>query len=142
MRYRPDSGVTGKNCRHSLEVKYELAKRRPWDLTEEDIQQVKRWKRHYGFRPIGKTQDDKIVINGLDVYKMTSSVGLDLELVLIELQSDNCVVDWIGYSKSALIENWSVKTIFTKIRFPIIEAYGKHFWEECEVKLKLWFGDH
>ena len=70
---------------------------------------------------------------------MTSSVGLDLELVLIELQQNNCVVDWIGYVKGALIEKWPIKTIFTKIRFPIIEAYGQEFWSECELRLQLLF---
>jgi hypothetical protein len=119
-----------------LEVKYELAKRN-LIITEEDIQQVKRWKKHYGFRVIGKTEEEKIVINGLDVYKMTTSVGLDLELVLIKLEQNNCIVDWISYIKSAMIEKWPIKTIITKIRFPIIEAYGTHFWEECEYRIKL-----
>lgn len=118
-----------------VEVKYEPAKRSV--ISKEDIQQVKRWKQHYGFRPVGKTPEARIVINGLDVYKMTSSVGLDLELVLINLQQHNCLVDWTEYAKSALIEGWPVKSIFTKIRFPIIEAYGIEHWEECEVRLKL-----
>jgi hypothetical protein len=73
---------------------------------------------------------------------MTSSVGLDLELVLVELEQHNCVVDWIGYVKGALIEKWPIKTILTKIRFPIIEAYGPKFWTECETRLKHWFDSY
>jgi hypothetical protein len=72
---------------------------------------------------------------------MTSSVGLDLELVLVKLEQHNCVVDWTGYIKAAYIEKWPIKSIFTKIRFPIIEAYGTKFWTECEVRLKRLFDE-
>jgi hypothetical protein len=70
---------------------------------------------------------------------MTSSVGLDLELVLIQLEQNNCVVDWVGYLKGATIENWSIKTILKKIRFPIMEVYGLSYWKECELRIKKWF---
>jgi hypothetical protein len=70
---------------------------------------------------------------------MTSSVGLDLELVLIQLDQNNCVVDWVGYLKSAMIEGWTISTIIKKIRFPIMEVYGSDYWIECEIRIKRWF---
>ena len=124
-----------------MEVKYVPAKRN-LSITEEDIKEVKCWKQHYGFRQIGETPEKVRVISGLDVYKMTSSVGLDLELVLTQLQQENCVVDWIGYVKSATIEHWLIQSIITKIKFPITEAYGRPFWEQCELRIKKWAIDN
>lgn len=108
-------------------------------ISNQEILDVSRWKRHYGLRKVGQTVDGKNVISGLDVYKITSSQGFDLELLLLHLDTNNCVVDWIGYCKSATVEGWLMKTIIKKISYPIIEVYGERVWNEVFQRIATWF---
>jgi hypothetical protein len=108
-------------------------------ISSQQQKDVSVWKRHYGMRSIGVTHESKMICNGLDVYKHTSACGYDLELLLIHLHNHDCVVDWLGFCKSATIEGWLISTILRKIKFPIMEVYGKEYWNEIEFRIKLWF---
>jgi hypothetical protein len=115
------------------------AKRDYVKITEQHVDDVSRWKRHYGLRAIGTTEDGKTVINGLDVYKVTSACGQDLELLLMFLDQRGCVVDWLGYAKTATIESWLMETILRKISYPITEVWGERHWLQVRARLGLWF---
>lgn len=108
-------------------------------ITNEHIQDVSRWKRHYGLRVIGSTPDGKKVVNGLDVYKFTSALGFDLELLLTVLDKNDCVVDWLSYVKSATIEKHLMSNLDKKLSYAITEVYGERYWLEVRVKISLWF---
>ena len=131
-----------RRCRFLKEVKYELAKRRLEDLikiNEGFHNDVSRWKLHYGLRQIGSTEDGKRVISGLDVFKYTTSQGIDLELLLLFFDQHRCVVDWVGYCKTATVECWMMPTILRKISYPITEVYGERYWNECKSRIMIWF---
>jgi hypothetical protein len=108
-------------------------------ITEQQIPDVSRWKRHYGLRKVGTTEDGKDVINGLDVYKFTSALGQDLELLLLYLDQHDHVVDWLTYVKSATIEQWLMSAIIKKISYPITEVYGERYWLEVKQRIMIWF---
>lgn len=106
------------------------------------IKDVACWKQHYGLRSVGTTSDGKNVISGLDVFKLTSSIGVDLEIVLISLDQHGSVVDWLTYVKAATVEGWLIMTVLRKLQYPITEVYGERHWKEVETRIKLWFIEH
>lgn len=70
---------------------------------------------------------------------MTTACGQDLELLLMFLDRNNCVVDWLTYCKSATIEGWMMTTIIRKISYPITEVWGERYWLEIKNRIMIWF---
>lgn len=108
-------------------------------ISKQLIQDSKRWKRHYGLRSIGETEEGETVIYGLDVFKFVTSQGVDLTTVLDFLKSNNCVVDWLGFSKAAILEGWIIFNLLKRISHPIIDVYGERYWVEVRIRIGVWF---
>ncbi len=85
------------------------------------------------------TTDGKTVMCGLDVFKTSEALGLPLDFILLNFDEKNRVVDWIDFINVALEHGWSMKTILTKIEYPIIDVYGKAHWIEIERRIRLAF---
>ena len=77
---------------------------------------------------VGKTTDGKIVLKNAFVYM--STVGLPMDILLIELDKRNFIIDWIDFCKCALLDGWKRKTIYNKIKTGSEEAYTKEYSDE------------
>lgn len=97
-----------------------------------------KWKRHYGIRNSGKTVDGKIVVRGLDVFKMTEAIGVELETILTILSNQGKVVDWIEFIETAKQHGWSYKTTLKKIEYPIIDVFGDTYWKEIRDRFMIY----
>jgi hypothetical protein len=59
--------------------------------------------------------------------------------LLLFFDQHHCVVDWVGYCKTATVECWMMPTILRKISYPITEVYGERYWNECKSRIMIWF---
>lgn len=98
----------------------------------------RKWKKHFGIRPIGTTVDGKVVMRGLDVFKVSEALGVPLDIILEHLQTQNQVVDWVDFIITSLDHGWQIKTTMNKIEYTISDVYGKKYCEEVMVRIK-WY---
>lgn len=72
----------------------------------------------------GKTTDGKTVLKGCFVYM--STLGIPLETILLKLDSENMVIDWIDFCKDALGDGWNENTLWNKLDVALVDTYGKY----------------
>lgn len=71
----------------------------------------------------GKTTDGKRVLKGAFIFM--STLGIPLETIFIKLDSDNMIIDWIDFCKSALNDGWNVNTLWNKLEIALVDTYGR-----------------
>lgn len=76
------------------------------------------------------------MLYGFDIFYQVSGNGLDLEGFLNFCFSNNLHIDWFNFQRSSIEkENWTLRTLVKKISYPIIEVYGKEYWEKLKFKI-------
>lgn len=84
------------------------------------------------FKQIGKTEDNKKVIN--NVFKMYNSYGLPLNTLFEVLDMNNYIPCWITFNEDALKAGWTQKTIIARLEDAILDVYGKQFYDQWRVR--------
>lgn len=87
----------------------------------------------------GKTQEGKSVLRG--VFEVTSSIGLPLVSILVLLEENGCLVDWIDYYESALKQGMQTDRILSRIEGDISDVYGADYRNEVLKRLRFYIGN-
>lgn len=98
----------------------------------------RKWKRHYGLRVIGKTEDDKQVVFGSDVFNMCDSQGVPLEVVLERFKEENKVVSWCDYFEAGIDHNWTFKRILSMIEYTLDDVYGHEYSQKVLTRIRVY----
>ena len=75
----------------------------------------------------------------MDVFKHTEALGIPLEIILMKLEEKNVVVDWVDFCQSAIEHGWNQKTIIDKIRYNVVDVYGRKYCDSIIERLELIF---
>ena len=97
-----------------------------------------KWKVHYGLRVIGKTEDNKQVVFGSDVFNMCDSQGVPLEMVIVKFKDENKIVSWCDYFEAGIDHKWTWDRIFSMIEYTLDDVYGMEYSKEVIDRLKLY----
>ena len=87
---------------------------------------------------ISYTLENKPVIGG--IFKLVSEKGIPLSTIVEFLHTKNYEIDWLGFYLDARKENWTINTIFSRIRESLIDSGYKNKWSEIELRLKVCIG--
>jgi len=69
------------------------------------------------------------------VFKLCDTVGLPLEIIILELRDRNLVVAWDEFITDARTHGWTDKTIRKKILGANHDALGAEYAEEVRKRL-------
>ncbi len=86
-------------------------------------------------RQSGITIDGKPVYS--NIFKLVGTHGVQLETILYKFYTENKVVDWEDYIKSALKDGHKPRTIKARIISAIGEIYGATYCEEFTKILQI-----
>lgn len=75
----------------------------------------------------GLTEDGKIVLSGYSVFRYIDSKGVPLENILMTLDRNKYVIDWLDFISTSVEHKWKLKGTLTKIEKSILEIYGKEY---------------
>ena len=88
---------------------------------------------------VGKTEDGKTVVS--DVFKFVDTYGLPLDYLLLYLDDQNMVMDWLDFMLAAYKQGWSIKTIHARCIGGVQDAFGKsEFAKETIKRIDLALG--
>lgn len=88
----------------------------------------------------GKNTENKIVVQG--VFEIFSSLtGLPLDIILLQLDKNNMIVDWIDFYEESIKGGWKNKTTFNKIETVIGDYYGPEYKKEVIKRLTFYLGE-
>ena len=76
---------------------------------------------------MGLTEDGKVVLSGYSVFRFIDTKGMPLENILMILDKDKYVIDWIDFVKTTIKHNWKLKGTLVKIENGLTEIYGKEY---------------
>lgn len=82
----------------------------------------------------GQTEDGRLVLG--NVFIQCESRGLPLEIMIDELEKQNCLIDWIDFYESSLEACWQPETTLKKIEIALNETIGKKCSEQVILRLK------
>lgn len=68
-----------------------------------------------------------MVISGDSIFRYVNSRGLPLENILMTLDRDKYVIDWLDFIVQAVQNKWKLKGTLVKIENAIKEIYGKEY---------------
>jgi hypothetical protein len=60
--------------------------------------------------------------------------GLPLEIILMSLNKENYVIDWIDFVNTSIEHNWKIKGTLIKIENSLIDVYGRNEYSETVIK--------
>lgn len=80
------------------------------------------------------TTDGKPLIG--DVFKMSGTYGLPLELTLDYLKERDMVVDWVDYIRAALADGHNLSTIKSRILPAVGDVYGGEYAKQFAIRLE------
>lgn len=95
----------------------------------------KRGKNLGDLRVVGKTTDGRPVVGGF--FRVVSSEGIPLEVVLQVLDKGGQVPDWYGFWKEALSSGWKPGPTVTKIETAVGEVLGPKVREQVSEVLQF-----
>ena len=72
-------------------------------------------------------------------FYVVDTIGFPLELLLLELRDQGCVVAWDQFISDALDHGWTFKTIKTRIIGSVTEAFGEGYAAEFGPRLNRFF---
>lgn len=75
-----------------------------------------------------------MVVQG--VFKITSSIGLPLEVILDILTKHDMVIDWKDYLKESLSHGCNLNSILSKIETSVGDCFGSKYREEVKKRLR------
>jgi len=84
---------------------------------------------------VGKTEDEKTVVDGKFVFKMSDTHGLPLEITVDLLRQKNMVVDWVSFYNAASDVGWQPKRIFSRIEAAVGDVFGSRARQEVSTRL-------
>lgn len=88
----------------------------------------------------GITDKNKIVVQG--VFKIFSSLtGLPLDIILLQLDKNNMIVDWIDFYEESIKGGWKNKTTLNKIETVVGDYYGPEYKKELMKRLTFYLGE-
>jgi hypothetical protein len=70
------------------------------------------------------------------VFIQCESRGLPLEIMIEELEKQDCLVDWIDFYEASLRAFWQPETTLKKIEVALNETIGKEYGEQVILRLK------
>lgn len=85
----------------------------------------------------GDTVDGKQVISGYSVFKYIDSKGVPLENILMTLDRNLIVIDWLDFIVTSVEHKWKLQGTLVKIENAITEIYGKLYSEEIMKRLHM-----
>ena len=89
-----------------------------------------KYKERLGLRFISINSNKQRVYYGFDLFHLVSSHGLDLTNFLSFCDKHDFGIDWYNFTRTSLINNWTYDTLIRKIKYPIIDVYGKDYFIE------------
>lgn len=98
----------------------------------------RKWKRKDGLRIVGKTETGNIVLSGSDLFNLTTSNGIPLDICLTYFKKLNIIIDWIGFVDEALDAYWNYQTIIKKIEYSLIDVYDKQYSDNVILRIKYY----
>lgn len=81
------------------------------------------------------TNDEKIVVSGYSVFKFMETKGLPLDFMLMYLDKDEYVVDWIEFIHTSVQHNWNLRGTLTKLENALYDVYGRCEYSERIIKV-------
>ena len=87
---------------------------------------------------IGKTTDDKYVINGL--FKVFDTMGTPLYVMFELCKNHNWVPSWFHFYDEAYNHGWKHKTIINRLREGMTDVYDTEFISNVMEKLNVRYG--
>ena len=86
---------------------------------------------------VGHTEDNKYVISGKGVFKLTESRGIPLDVILEKVDEYDYVIDWISfYHEGRYRALWKIETIMKKISDALYDIHGDEYRDEVVKRLK------
>lgn len=90
------------------------------------------YKIFYGIRFVGM-YEKRPMFYGFDMFYQITGSGLDLEKFLEFCFTNNFHIDWYNFQRSSKERGkWSFETLIKKLIYPVMEIYGKEYWENLE----------
>lgn len=83
---------------------------------------------------VGKTEEGKLVVNG--VFKMKDTYGFPLEMALDLLDKKGMVVDWLAFWEEGIQAGWKPERILMTIEASIGDVFGGKYREEFMRRMK------
>lgn len=84
----------------------------------------------------GKTEDGRLVLG--NVFIQCESRGIQLEIMIEELEKNGYLIDWIDFYESSLKACWQPETTLKKVGTALSETLGKEYSEQVVWRLKLY----
>ena len=84
---------------------------------------------------IGKSTDGQLIVSG--VFKLFDTCGLPLEDVFQQCAKKNYLPSWTHFYEEAIKAGWKHKTIITKLKSSMIEAYEDEWVKVVLKRLEL-----
>ena len=75
----------------------------------------------------GITEDGKIVVSGLSVFKFIESKGVPLDFILSSLDKNEYSIDWLDFIFTSVEHKWKLKGTLIKIENSLNDVYGREF---------------
>ena len=76
-------------------------------------------------------------MSGYSVFKFIDSKGVPLENILMILEKDKYVIDWLDFITTSVEHKWRLKGTLVKIEKGTTEIYGKEYSLEIMKRLNL-----
>jgi len=94
----------------------------------------KHYKLHYGIRFSGYHEPtQKPIFYGFDLFYQVTGNGLDLEGFLGFCFTHGFHIDWYNFQRTSREKgNWTYTILIRKLSYPIIEVFGKQYWQELK----------
>jgi hypothetical protein len=87
----------------------------------------------------GTTEDGRIVVG--NVFKLSDTHGVPLEIILDVFERKGIVIDWIEYTKDCIKSGWKLDTIIRKVEYPLADVHGNEYANEVITRIKQWVGN-
>jgi len=63
------------------------------------------------------------------------TMGIPFDVILEQFSENNMVIDWHEFVATALSCGWTVKTLVTRVEYPMLEFLGQEAFERFKVLL-------
>ncbi len=79
------------------------------------------------------------MLYGFDLFYLTTGCGIDLESQLDFCFKNQMNIDWYNYQRTAYRSGWTHESLIRKIKYPVMDVFGKEYWQELEKRLNYFF---
>lgn len=95
-----------------------------------------RYKMFYGVRFCG-IHENRPMFYGFDLFYQITGSGLNLENFLGFCFTNNLHIDWYNFQRTSKERGqWTYETLLRKLSYPVIEVFGKEYWENLQIRFR------